>query len=93
MAKVVRCRDVGFDCDGVVRAETEEEALKIATGKYPGIKEVSHDCYLAAGNVPYGQKLVWYVIITGEPVNNIYYGGTAAVDATDGNGLSASGFA
>ena len=28
MAKVVRCRDVGFDCDGVVRAETEEEALK-----------------------------------------------------------------
>ena len=28
MAKVVRCRDVGFDCDGVVRAETEEEVLK-----------------------------------------------------------------
>jgi predicted small metal-binding protein len=28
MAKVVRCRDVGFDCDGIVRAETEEEALK-----------------------------------------------------------------
>jgi predicted small metal-binding protein len=28
MSKVVRCRDVGFDCDGVVRAETEEEALK-----------------------------------------------------------------
>ena len=28
MAKVVRCRDVGFDCDGVVKAETEEEALK-----------------------------------------------------------------
>lgn len=28
MAKVVRCRDVGFDCDGVVRAETEEEALQ-----------------------------------------------------------------
>ena len=27
MAKVVRCRDVGFDCEGVVRAETEEEAL------------------------------------------------------------------
>lgn len=27
MTKVVRCRDVGFDCDGVVRAETEEEAL------------------------------------------------------------------
>jgi predicted small metal-binding protein len=28
MAKVVYCREVGFDCDGVVRAETEEEALK-----------------------------------------------------------------
>ncbi|TEU20146.1 MAG: DUF1059 domain-containing protein [Anaerolineales bacterium] len=28
MSKVVYCRDVGFDCDGIVRAETEEEALK-----------------------------------------------------------------
>ena len=28
MTKVVHCRDVGFDCDGVVRAETEEEALQ-----------------------------------------------------------------
>lgn len=28
MTKVVRCRDVGFDCDAVVRAETEEEALE-----------------------------------------------------------------
>ena len=27
MTKVVHCRDVGFGCDGVVRAETEEEAL------------------------------------------------------------------
>ena len=27
MSKVVRCRDVGFDCDAVVRAETEEAAL------------------------------------------------------------------
>ena len=26
--KVVRCRDVGFDCNGVVSAPTEEEALK-----------------------------------------------------------------
>jgi uncharacterized OsmC-like protein/predicted small metal-binding protein len=25
--KVVHCRDVGFDCEGVVRAETEEEVL------------------------------------------------------------------
>ena len=27
MAKVVHCRDVGFDCDSVVRAATEEEVL------------------------------------------------------------------
>ncbi len=26
--KVLRCRDVGFDCDGVVRAESEEELLR-----------------------------------------------------------------
>ncbi len=29
MTKVVRCKDVGFDCDGVVKAETEEEALAL----------------------------------------------------------------
>ena len=28
MAKVLRCRDVGMDCDFVARAETEEEILK-----------------------------------------------------------------
>ena len=28
MTKVVHCRDVGFDCDGVVRAPTEEEAIQ-----------------------------------------------------------------
>jgi predicted small metal-binding protein len=30
MAKVLRCRDVGLDCDFVARAETEEEILKKA---------------------------------------------------------------
>lgn len=29
MTKVVHCRDVGFDCDGVVRAESEEETLQL----------------------------------------------------------------
>lgn len=29
MTKVVHCRDVGFDCEGVVRAETEEAALRM----------------------------------------------------------------
>jgi predicted small metal-binding protein len=30
MAKVLRCRDVGMDCNFEVRAETEEEILKKA---------------------------------------------------------------
>jgi predicted small metal-binding protein len=30
MAKVIHCRQVGFDCDGVIRAETEQEALRLA---------------------------------------------------------------
>jgi len=30
MAKVIRCRDTGSDCDYVARAETEEELLKLA---------------------------------------------------------------
>ncbi|MFQ5894818.1 MAG: DUF1059 domain-containing protein [Nitrospinota bacterium] len=29
MAKVIRCRDVGADCDFEARAETEEELFKI----------------------------------------------------------------
>lgn len=28
--KELRCRDVGFDCDAVVHAESEEEILAIA---------------------------------------------------------------
>lgn len=27
MAKVLKCRDVGFDCDAVVRAESDEEVM------------------------------------------------------------------
>ena len=30
MKKVIRCRDVGFDCDGVIKAPTENEALSLA---------------------------------------------------------------
>jgi predicted small metal-binding protein len=29
MSKVVNCRDLGFDCEGVVRAETDEKALEM----------------------------------------------------------------
>jgi predicted small metal-binding protein len=30
MAKVLRCKDVGMDCDFVARADSEEELLKKA---------------------------------------------------------------
>jgi predicted small metal-binding protein len=30
MAKLLRCRDVGMDCPKEVRADTEEELLKLA---------------------------------------------------------------
>lgn len=29
MAKLLRCRDVGFDCDAEVRADDEEELLRM----------------------------------------------------------------
>ena len=29
MTKVVHCRDIGFDCEGVVRAETEQAVLEL----------------------------------------------------------------
>jgi predicted small metal-binding protein len=44
MEKVIRCRDVGFDCDGVIKAKTEVEALKLAAEhakKVHGLKEVT----------------------------------------------------
>ena len=44
MEKVIHCRDVGFDCDGVIRAETEEEALKMAAehaNKAHGVQDVT----------------------------------------------------
>ena len=30
MEKIIRCRDVGFDCNGVIKAKTEKEALELA---------------------------------------------------------------
>jgi predicted small metal-binding protein len=29
MEKVIRCRDVGFDCNGVIKAKTEQELLTL----------------------------------------------------------------
>ena len=31
MGKTIHCKDVGFDCDGVVRAGSEEEVLQLAS--------------------------------------------------------------
>lgn len=46
MAKVLRCRDVGFDCEAVVRAETEEDILNQAVAharEVHGIQKVPDD--------------------------------------------------
>jgi predicted small metal-binding protein len=46
MAKVLRCRDVGMDCDFVARAETEEEILKKAAEHADtehGMKEITEE--------------------------------------------------
>jgi predicted small metal-binding protein len=44
MEKVVHCRDVGFDCNGVIKAKTEEEALRLAgehAMKVHGVREIT----------------------------------------------------
>jgi predicted small metal-binding protein len=46
MAKVIRCRDAGVDCDFVVRGETEEELFRNALehGKaFHGMTEIPKD--------------------------------------------------
>ncbi|HEX6224784.1 MAG TPA: DUF1059 domain-containing protein [Chryseolinea sp.] len=44
MEKVIRCRDVGFDCNGVIKAKTEKEALALAAEharKVHGVTEIT----------------------------------------------------
>jgi predicted small metal-binding protein len=44
MEKIIHCRDAGFDCNGVIRAKTEEEALRLAAEHAKtvhGLKEVT----------------------------------------------------
>jgi predicted small metal-binding protein len=46
MAKVLRCSDVGFECEAVIRAETEEEVLKKAAEHAQSVhnlKEISDE--------------------------------------------------
>ncbi len=30
MEKVIHCKDLGFDCEGVVRANSDQEVMKLA---------------------------------------------------------------
>lgn len=42
--KVIKCADVGFDCPGVIKAETEQEALQMAAAhakEVHGVTEIS----------------------------------------------------
>jgi predicted small metal-binding protein len=46
MQKVIRCKDVGFDCPAVVRAPNEEQALRQAAEHAKsahGVKEITPD--------------------------------------------------
>jgi predicted small metal-binding protein len=46
MTKMLKCRDVGVDCDGVIKAETEEELTrKVAehAKTVHGMSEISPD--------------------------------------------------
>ena len=59
MTKVVRCRDVGFDCEGVVRAETEEEVLtQVASHakEVHGLDEVSEEVVAKVRSVMYEEE-------------------------------------
>lgn len=42
MAKVVRCHDVGFECDAVVRADDEEEALQMVAAHAREVHGLDH---------------------------------------------------
>jgi len=44
MVKMLRCRDIGVDCDGVIKANTEEELMKKVAKhaqKVHGISKIS----------------------------------------------------
>jgi len=41
MAKQLRCRDVGMDCDFEARGNTEEEVLKLASAHARGTHQIT----------------------------------------------------
>jgi predicted small metal-binding protein len=46
MAKVLRCRDVGMNCPKEIRAETEEELMKLA------VEHAEKDHGVSATSIP-----------------------------------------
>ena len=56
MTKAVNCRDVGFDCEGVVEAETEGETLELVAAHAKdahGVEEVTPDIVAKVQSVIY----------------------------------------
>lgn len=49
--KVLRCRDVGFDCDSVMCAETEEEILRQAAEHAKTVHDLSQISEQAIENI------------------------------------------
>jgi predicted small metal-binding protein len=46
MAKVIHCKDAGFECEGVLKADSEEEVLKMAAEhakKIHGVSQLSDE--------------------------------------------------
>lgn len=54
MALVVHCRDVGFDCDGVVKADNEQALLQLVAAhaaEAHGLQDVTDDVVLKVKSV------------------------------------------
>lgn len=46
MEKVIHCKDVGFDCEGVVRANSDQEVMQLAAEhakSVHGVKELTSE--------------------------------------------------
>ena len=46
--KVLRCRDLGFDCDGVIEAATEDEVLRQAAAHAEQVHQLTVTPEIAA---------------------------------------------
>lgn len=42
MAIEIRCKDVGFNCDGIITAQTEEEAVRMAADHAKNVHGLDH---------------------------------------------------